>query len=210
MDDFPQLANSLTEALRAAIHEFTSVWLFIQIGLILLAAAAAALAAALIRRRVTPVTFTLGWPSYLRLLTRLLLENVGVIIFVLLVAIIQAVMLSLTWPSRSYLVGVALSLATAWVVIALVARLIRNPFVYRLVAVSAWTLAALSILGLLSPTMTALDSVAVVVGSLRLTPLLVIKTSVLLLIALWIAAAIGDFLERQVHNPPTSRRRCRC
>ena len=200
MDDFPQLANSLTEALRAAIHEFTSVWLFIQIGLILLAAAAAALAAALIRRRVTPVTLTLGWPSYLRLLTRLLLENVGVIIFVLLVAIIQAVMLSLTWPSRSYLVGVALSLATAWVVIALVARLIRNPFVYRLVAVSAWTLAALSILGLLSPTMTALDSVAVVVGSLRLTPLLVIKTSVLLLIALWIAAAIGDFLERQVHN----------
>ena len=58
-------------------------------------------------------------------------------------------------PGRaaSYLLGVAISLATAWVVIALVAGLIRNRFVYRLVAVSAWTIAALSILGLLEPTM---------------------------------------------------------
>ena len=40
----------------------------------------------------------------------------------------------MTWPSRSYLLAVAASLATAWVVIALVAGLIRNHFVYRLVA----------------------------------------------------------------------------
>ncbi len=50
----------------------------------------------------------------------------------------------MTWPSRSYLLGVAASLATAWVVIALVAGLIRNQFVYRLVAIFAWTIAALN------------------------------------------------------------------
>ena len=112
----------------------------------------------------------------------------------------HAVMLSLTWPSRSYLLGVASSLATAWVVIALVAGLIRNPFVYRLVAVSAWTLAALSILGLLSPTMTALDSIGVVIGGLRVTPLLVIKTTVLLMLTLWAANAASDFLDRRVRS----------
>ncbi len=109
-------------------------------------------------------------------------------------------MLSLTSPNRSYLLGVASSLATAWVVIALVAGLIRNPFVYRLVAVSAWTIAALSILGLLQPTMTALDSIGVVIGGLRVTPLLVIKTSVLLMLTLWAANAASDFLDRRVRN----------
>jgi small-conductance mechanosensitive channel len=128
------------------------------------------------------------------------LANLGTIIFVLVIAIMHAVMLSLTLPSRSYLLGVASSLATAWVVIALVAGLIRNQFVYRLVAISAWTIAALSILGLLAPTMAALDSIAIVVGGLRVTPLLVIKTSVLLMLTLWAASATGDFLDRRVRN----------
>jgi small-conductance mechanosensitive channel len=98
------------------------------------------------------------------------------------------------------LLGVAGSLATAWVAIALVAGLIRNQFVYRLVAISAWTIAALSILGLLTPTMAALDSVAMVIGGLRVTPLLVIKTSVLLMLTLWAANAASDFLDRRVRS----------
>jgi small-conductance mechanosensitive channel len=86
------------------------------------------------------------------------------------------------------------------VVIALVAGLIRNQFVYRLVAASAWTIAALSILGLLQPTMTTLDSFAIVIGGLRVTPLLVIKTSVLLMLTLWAANTASDFLDRRVQS----------
>ena len=82
--------------------------------------------------------------------------------------------------------------------IALVAGLIRNQFVYRLVAVFAWTIAALNILGLRQPVRAALDSFAVVIGGLRVSPLLVIKTSVLLLFTLWAANAASDFLDRRV------------
>jgi small-conductance mechanosensitive channel len=78
--------------------------------------------------------------------------------------------------------------------------LIRNQFVYRVVAVFAWSLAALSILGLLQPTMTALDSVAIPLGGVRVTPLLVIKTIVLLMLTLWAASASGDFLDRRVRS----------
>ena len=98
------------------------------------------------------------WPPFLQKFTNLLLANIGTIIFIVVLALVRGVMLSITWPSTSYLVGVAASLATAWVVIALVAGLIRNQFVYRLVAVSAWTIAALSILDLLDPTVNALGS----------------------------------------------------
>jgi small-conductance mechanosensitive channel len=200
MDDVQQLTGTIADALRTVGLELTSVRLLIQFGLILLAAIIGTLAASLVRRRTDLMVQTLGWPPFLRELARLLLANLGTIIFVLVVAIMHAVMLSLTFPSRSYLLGVGSSLATAWVVIALVAGLIRNPFVYRLVAVSAWAIAALSILGLLAPTMNALDSVGVVIGGLRVTPLLVVKTSVLLMLTLWAANAASDFLDRRVRR----------
>jgi small-conductance mechanosensitive channel len=200
MDDVQQVAGNINETLHAIVRDFSSVQLLIQFGLIVLAAAIAALASNLIRRRVDVSALTLGWPHFVRTAAQLLLTNLATIIFVLVVAIIHTVMLSLTWPSRSYLLGVASSLATAWVVIALVAGLIRNQFVYRLVAISAWSIAALSILGLLAPTMAALDSVAIVIGGLRVTPLLVIKTSVLLMFTLWAANAASDFLDRRVRS----------
>ena len=43
-------------------------------------------------------------------------------------------------------------------------------------------------------------AVGVVIGGLRVTPLLVIKTTVLLLLALWAANAASDFLERRVRH----------
>ncbi len=200
MDNVSQLTKTADNLLHVIVREVTSVDLLVQIGLIVLAAAVAMLSAVLIRRRINLTALTMGWPPIVRQFVRHVMANLGTIIFVILAAIMHAAMLDLTWPSRSYLLGVAVSLATAWVVIALVAGLIRNQFVYRLVAVSAWTLAALSILGLLQPAMNALDAFGVVIGGLRVTPLLVIKTTVLLLLALWAANATSDFLERRVRT----------
>lgn len=179
-------------------QELVSPWLAIQLVVILFAAGLAKLVATWFRRHVDTLELGMGWPPMLRLMLRLLFANIGTIIFVLLLVIFHRGMLQMTWPSRSYLLGVAASLATAWVVIALLAGIIRNQFVYRMVAVSAWTLAALSILGLLQPTAEALDSVAIVVGGLRITPLLAIKTTVLLMLTLWAANAAGDFLDKRV------------
>ena len=200
MDDFQQLAAGISDALKSFGNEFTSVWLIVQLGLIALAGIVGTLTAAVLRRRLDIVSLSMGWPPLLRLFARHLLDNIGTIIFVLTILSMRHSMLAMTWPSRSYLLGVAASLATAWVVIALVAGLIRNQFVYRLVAVSAWALAALSILGLLQPTTEALDSVAVVVGGLRITPLLAIKTTVLMMFTLWMANAASDFLDKRVQS----------
>ena len=126
------------------------------------------------------------------------MANLGTIFFVLLVVVARAALIGMTLPNRSYLLDVAASLATAWVVIALVAGPIRNRFVYRLVAVLPGRIAALNILGLREPIRSALDSYAVVVGGLRVSPLLVIKTIVLLLLTLWAANAASDFLDKRV------------
>ena len=192
--------GAIGETLKATAHDLFSIWLAVQIAEIAIAAGIAAAAAAVAQRRIDLTTLTMGWPAPLRLFARLLVVNFGTPVFILVIAVMHAAMLSLTWPSRSYLLGVAASLATAWFVIALVAGLIRNRFVYRLVAISAWTIAALSILGLLQPTMATLDSLAVVFGGLRISLLLVIKTAVLLILALWAASTAGDFFERRVRS----------
>ena len=200
MDEVHQLAGTIGDTLQAFGREFSSLRLLGQLGLIALAAVIATVAATLTRRRVDLNALTLGWPQFLQTVARLLLASLGSIIFVLTVVIMQAATVSLDLQGRFDLLHVAASLVTAWVVIALVAGLIRYQFVYRLVAASAWTIAALSILGLLQPTMTTLDSFAIVIGGLRVTPLLVIKTSVLLMLTLWAANTASDFLDRRVQS----------
>jgi small-conductance mechanosensitive channel len=200
MNDFADLISGLSDAARAIGAEIASLSFLIQLVLILLAAVAAAAVAALMRRRVDLVALTMGWPAFLRLFARAIADNLGMIAFVAIVALIQVVMLALAPPAGSYLLGVAGKLATAWVVIHLIAGLIRNRLVFRILAISAWTIAALSILGLLGPTADALDSVGVVLGNLRVTPLLVLKTILLLILAVWLASGLSGFLERRVHG----------
>ncbi len=200
MDRLHQIIGTIDNALLTAGHEVASIWVLLQLGVILAAAAISMVAATLLRRRLDLAELTMGWPPYLRLFVRLLTANFATIIFIVLTLIAQEALSEVTWPSRSYLIGVAASLASAWVVIALVAGLIKNEFVYRLVAVFAWTVAAMNILGLGNSVRSALDSIGVVIGDLRVTPLLVIKTTVLMLMTLWAANAASDFLDRRMRS----------
>jgi len=200
-DGLSDTLNSLITTLRVTLRtELTSAWLPIQFGLIALAGLAAWGAAVAIRRRFDLVSATMGWPAYLRILVRALIDNFGVLTFMLILGVIRAAIRAWVAHPRTYILAVAVDLATAWVVIALVASLIRNPFINRLVSVTAWSIAALSILGLLDPTVTALDSRAIVIGGLRVSALLILKTAVLLAVALWAATATSNFLDRRVQH----------
>ena len=53
-----------------------------------------------------------------------------------------AVLRSITWPSHSYMIRVMAGLATAWFVISVVSRIIKNRFIARVVATIAWAVTA--------------------------------------------------------------------
>jgi small-conductance mechanosensitive channel len=193
--------DTLVTTLRVTLRtELSSIWLPIQFAVIALVALAAWAAAAAIRRRFDLVSATMGWPGYLRVFARALIDNFGVLAFMVLIGVTRTAIRTWVTHPRTYILGIAGDLATAWVVIALAASLIRNPFINRLVSVTAWTIAALSILGLLDDTVAALDARAIVIGGLRVTPLLVLKTTVLLAVALWAATATSNFLDRRVQH----------
>jgi small-conductance mechanosensitive channel len=199
MNEHQRLMDALTEAGRWLAAEMTSTWFLIQCGVILVATLLTWAVGALVRSRANPVDATMGWPPMLRLAYRAILDRVGLIVFVVVAFAGQAIIEASTWPSNGYLVGVAARLATAWLVIGLVASVIRNKLIFRAVAFTAWVIAALDILGVLGRVSKALDSVAIVIGGLRLTPLLVLKAVGLLLIALWVANALANFADRRLH-----------
>jgi small-conductance mechanosensitive channel len=198
MMDLNEITEFLHSAARSVGAEVTSPWFYLQLGLILAGAGIALGAGAAIRSRIDMTSLAMGWPAPLRLFMRVLVGSASTAVFAVLMTLARVVMLTSTWPSRSYLLSVAANLAFAWLIIRLVTSVIRNPFMVRLVSLAAWLAAALSILGLLEPTIEALDSVSIVLGGLRLTPLLLIKLGVLLIVALWLTNIASNFVESRI------------
>jgi len=196
--DLNDILDFLHAAARSVGVEVTSPGFYLQLGLILAAAGISFAAGAAIRSRVDMTSLAMGRPAPLRLLMRVLVDSASTAVFAVLTALARVIMVHSTWPSRSYLLSVAANLAFAWLIIRLVTSVIRNTFIVRLVSLSAWLVTALSILGLLDPTIDALDSVSIVLGGLRLTPLVLIKLGVLLIVALWLSNIASNFVESRI------------
>src|ERR1700687_2909941 len=176
--DLNEITEFLHSAARSVGAEVTSPWFYLQLGLILAGAGIALGVGAAIRSRIDMTSLAMCWPAPLRLFMRVLVVSASTAVFAVLMTLARVAMLTSTWPSRSYLLSVAAHLAFAWLILRLRASVIRNPFIVRVVSLWAWLVAALSILGLLEPTIEALDSVSIVLGGLRLPPLLLIKLGV--------------------------------
>jgi small-conductance mechanosensitive channel len=105
------------------------------------------------------------------------------------------------------LIGIAASLTALWIVLRASALLLRDAVLARAVATVAWVVFALDILGLLAPTQAALDSLAITIGTLRLSVLLVLKAVLIVAILLWIAHSlarvIGIRLQRSAALSPS-------
>jgi len=196
--DLNDITESLHDAAQSVGAQVTSPWFYLQLGLILTGAGIAYAAGAAVRSRIDMTSLAMGWPGPLRHFVRVLVASASTFAFAILMIAARVTMWHSTWPSRSYLLAVAAKLALAWLMILLVTSVIRNAFLVRLVSLSAWLIAALSILGQLEPTIDALDSVSIVLGGLRLTPLLLIKLGVLLIVALWLTNIASNFIESRI------------
>src|SRR5262245_34150105 len=161
MPELEEIYEFIQTALRSVGAEITSPWFYFQFGIILAGAGLAHLLAVALRSRVDVTSFAMGWPAAFRLAAQVLIRNVAFGFFAALMAMTRIVMAATTWPSRSYLLVVAANLAAAWLLIRLATSLIRNETAVKLVSLTAWSIAALSILGLLDQTTTALDGLAI-------------------------------------------------
>ncbi len=198
--DLNEAVEAVQSGLRSIGAEVASPWFYLQFGLILVAAGIAWAAHAAIRSRVDMSSLAMGWPLALRHFARLMVRGAPTAIFAILMIVARVIMWHTTWPSRSYLIVVAAKLALAWLAIRLITSVIRNAFIVRVASLTAWTVAALSILGQLDSAIDALDSYAVVLGDLRLTPLLLIKAGALVIFAVWLTNIAANFAESRINR----------
>jgi small-conductance mechanosensitive channel len=197
MIDLSEFLALAARATRWATAEIRTPGFYAQLAVLALAAAIAWRGAAALRGQRDHL-LSRDWPAPLRHLTRTVLHNATVSIFALRVWLAHAATADAKFAGNGYILSVAASLSVAWLIIRAVTGLIRNQAIVRLVAILAWLVAALSIVGLLGNAIAILDSMAIKLGSLRITPLLTIKFAILMALALWFANTLANFIETRV------------
>ncbi|OWV94177.1 mechanosensitive ion channel domain-containing protein [Rhizobium sp. R693] len=187
--DFLEAVNAAESWLQAFL---LNEWTLYQCALIV----AAYLLAALLAKRIEPALESRartikGNPDLLRVIIAFMRRTRWLFLIVLL-AIADAVLLQFGWPSHRWLVATALTLVVAWFAISVLTRIIRNQMLARVVAAVGWLYFALYALGLDRALLAALDGIAVNLGAVRLSLLLVSKAIVLSVALIWLAVLIGN------------------
>ena len=119
-------------------------------------------------------------------------RRLGLIWFASTAWVIYLVMQNITWPSRSYLIGIFATLVTVWVGIAFAARLVRNRPMRRLVTWGLWIYATLYFLNVVDDVSRFLNAVALSIGDFRLSLLTVITALVVVGIFFSVARIVSQ------------------
>jgi len=172
-------------------------WVAYQFGIAL----ALFLAAHLLRRALGPrirawMRARVGWPAWRMRILVALHQRLRGILFVLLLGLTVALMREITWPSRSYLLGIIGNLALAWLIVALASRLIRNVVLRTLVKYGAWAWITIRILGLTDDAAAFLDSLAFSMGDMRISVWIILQA----LITLGVLFFLASFASRTVSS----------
>lgn len=195
--------NTIDETLvwiSAGFGYVATPWLLYQTIIIL----CLFLAAKLVARRVEPLLENQarqikGHPGLLRVMVALL-RRTDWILFSVLLLVALTLMRSITWPSRTHFIAIALSLSLAWLCASVLSRIIRNRLVARTLGWLAWFYAALFILGINDEAAAFLDSLALPLGTVRLSILTVLKAALLLIATVWLAVVVGKYLDERVQS----------
>ncbi|MHA1528377.1 MAG: mechanosensitive ion channel family protein, partial [Alphaproteobacteria bacterium] len=146
--------------------------------------------------------------SRLRLLV-LIARHMRALIFIALAWSTVFILRATTWPSRSYVIALVASLATAWVFVAIASRIIRNRTLRSAATWSAWAIVTIYILGLMTQTTDLLDQISIQFGSVRLTLLLVVQAVITLVIlitlARWSSAVVKGRVEAVEDMSPSMK-----
>ena len=121
-----------------------------------------------------------GWPTWRMRFGILINRRMRLIFFVATIWPVVWIMRTVTWPSRSYMLGVVGQLTFAWLVIALVTRFIGNRLLRITVRAAGWAWVTVDVLGLTEHAITIMDAFAISAGDIRLSLWMVVQAVAIL------------------------------
>jgi small-conductance mechanosensitive channel len=135
-----------------------------------------------------------GWPRWRLRLLVVVHRNLQLGIYVVLLWLSVWAMAQISpFPSRRFLLELAASLATAWLLVSVAGRLIQNRLLRRTITWGAWIYVTLYYLDLVEDAAAALDSLAIEFGALRLSALMIVQglaMATVLLLAIRLASRL--------------------
>ena len=197
--DIPGLLRGLESFGRESLAYFAQPWTFYQLLII----AGCYLAGWLLSLRVEPwledrARNIKGRPGLLRVIIAVM-RRINWVLFLVFLAVARTVVLEMTWPSRTYLMALALALGSAWLAISVSSRIIHNKTMARLIAFAIFGYVALGILDLRPEASAFLEGLAIQVGDLRISALFVLRTVIVTSAFLWIANLLGTFFDTRIN-----------
>ncbi len=103
----------------------------------------------------------------------------------------------------TYFLTVTVNLLGAWIIINLLTAPLTNKTVSRIIALMAWTVAALNILGVLDDMIVVLDQAALPIGDQELTLLSLLTGILSLVLFVWLAIVVSSLFEQQISRLST-------
>ncbi|MGV6811377.1 MAG: mechanosensitive ion channel family protein [Brevirhabdus sp.] len=208
--DLATSSSELLSQIQNFAESMLQPWRLYQMGIVLALVILAYLLAKLFRPRgrdwLAQRTDMANWRLKAGLL---LLRRLPLIFFVVLSWATVFAMRELTWPSRSYLVMLFATIATAWLLVGFVTRLIRNRFLRRTASWAAWIFVTLYYLGFADEAGKVMDGIAIEFGDFRLSLLAVVKaivvTTALILTARFIVSMLSIQVRRNDDISPSMR-----
>lgn len=182
------IGSSLFEQVQLVVMGLLRTWNLYQIGIVIGLALLAHILRAILGPRIRAwMAARHDWPKWRMRILVMIHRRLRAIFFVILIWITIWVMREVTWNSRSYLLGVIGTLAFAWLSIVFLTRLIKSPFLRKVVRYGAWTYATLYVFGWLEDVSTLLDSAGFQIGEIRFSLLLLVQALVIWGVTLTIA-----------------------
>tara|TARA_B100001179_G_scaffold231968_1_gene223337 strand:+ start:1639 stop:2985 length:1347 start_codon:yes stop_codon:yes gene_type:complete len=188
--------------LENAIEYFSTTFMVPINWLQIVFLAAAFLVGWAVRRKMSPKLITKIDRSQLHFRIRQSLKNLVRLILPIIAVVIMGVFIQIhnngEYEWDMHFASAITSLVAAWIVIRLAAQIIQNTFLRQIVALIAWFVAALNIIGVLDETSIALDSIGFSIGKSEITALAVIKAVFLIFALLYAALFTSTLTERRL------------
>lgn len=143
-----------------------------------------------------------GWAKWKLRLVVHIRRRLMLSYFVLFGWAVYLVMQNVTWPSRSYLIGLAATIASVWLAISLGAKLVQNRLLRRFVSWALWIYVTLYYLEFLDEVAAFLDSIAIEIGSLHISVLSLIVAIVMIGLMLTAARLATQLASNNIRDNP--------
>ena len=101
------------------------------------------------------------------------------------------------------LLSTVTTLLAAWIAIHLASQFVRHRTWAKLISWAAWSIAALSILDLLEPTIVVLDAAAITIGNVTISLYDVLRSTIALAVLLSVALYLASLLEARIRTSQT-------